>query len=730
MINIEGSVVNIIYTNYENGYTVIDLDVNGELITAVGKLSFLKPGEFVRLRGNWAEHKTFGSQFKVDIYESSLPENLDGIKYYLSSGLIKGVGEVLADRIVERFKLDTFNIIKNDPELLTEIKGISKPIALNISKSVIAHSNVQNIIIWLQEMGISTNQAIKIYEVLGDTTIATIRQNPYILIDSVRDIGFEKADKIASNIGINFDSPFRIQSGIKHVLKSGMEQGHTCLPLTYIKRECGRILKILNEEEILSSINELLVNGDLSMKEYLGKQMVFLSYCYITEADISNRLISILKSPSKIDISDFDKKLKDSIKDITLSREQKNAVVFAVSNNVTIITGGPGTGKTTILNAIINILERSGVTVALCAPTGRAAKRMEETTGRAAKTIHRLLEYDFSSDEDYPIFSRNEENPLDAEVIVVDEASMIDIFLFRSLLKAIKDGSRLIIVGDSDQLPSVGPGNVLSDIISSGIFNTNKLTHFYRQDGRGDIVTAAHAVNEGLLPNLKSNKEFVFLKVPNSTAAIDTLLNEISKAKGTDIQIITPIKRSALGCVNLNELLRNYLNPAKSTLTEITYGSTTFREGDKVMQIKNNYSKEWTCLNKNNISVKSSGIFNGEMGRIISIDTLDQKLHILFDSEREAQYDINELNELEHSYAITVHKSQGSEFDTVILPLLFSKSDFFTRNLLYTAITRAKNKLIIIGIEDCIKHMVNNVDTHRRVTSLRLELNELNKILA
>ena len=725
MTTIEGTVLNIIYKNPDNGYTVIDLDIEGELATAVGQMSYVTPGEFVRLSGAWAEHKSFGRQFKVSMVETSRPTSPESIKMYLASGLFHGVGEVTAGRIVDMFGANTLSVIENQPELLTRVKGVSMSLAQKISESLKEHLGVQDIVLRLQDLGLSAKQALKVYEVYGNAAAAAVEENPYCLIDEVTGIGFERADMIAARMGFQKHSPFRMENGIKHVLKMGMLSGHTCLPLGYLTKESARILDV-PADNVSQALQKLAVNGGVVLKEYSGKPMVFLLPCYLAEADIARRLYLLSASKPTIPIKNPELSYSRAPSSVPLSEEQERAVYSALTHNVSIITGGPGTGKTTILNKLLNIFEQSGIGTVLCAPTGRAAKRMQSVSGHDAKTIHRLLEYGNPlEEEEEACFLRNEDNPLEAEAVIVDEASMMDVFLFRALLRALRDGTRLVVVGDADQLPSVGPGNVLSDMIASSCIPVTRLTHFYRQEGGGNIVANAHAVNRGEMPTLYETGDFVFLERDRPEQVLETLLALIKRMNGDEygVQVISPIKKTLLGVHQLNQEIRELKNPRRVSVPELTYGAVTFRQGDKVMQIKNNYTKEWRLVTAGHYSA-GNGVFNGEIGQITRIDPQERTLCILFDGEREAMYDQPELEQIEHAYAITVHKAQGSEFDTVFIPLSYSYGKFFTRNLFYTALTRARKKVVLIGSKACIRSMVQNVDTRRRATVLKLELQE------
>lgn len=736
MTYIEGTVLHIVYRNDENGYTVLEMDFNEELTAAVGSMPHIQPGEYVRLYGAWTEHKTFGRQFKVTGVETSLPKSLESIKLYLSSGLIKGVGEVTAGRIVEKFGQDTFRIIETSPELLAGVKGVSAAAARRICESFVEHMGMQSLIIDLQNLGMTVKQAIKAFETYGAAASDIIAQNPYRLIDDVRGIGFERADRIAEFIGVDRTSPFRLENGIKHVLKLAMAEGHTCLPEQVLIKKASEMLGVA--EPLLQNIaDRLTLREDIVKKIYNNATAVFLASVYYTESDAARRLFMLCKCAPKIEIKDTEKSYARASSLRTLSEEQERAVICALVNTACVITGGPGTGKTTIINVILNVFEQNGINTALCAPTGRAAKRMEAATGRSAKTIHRLLEYgNVNQEDDFeyngPDFMRNEDNPLEAEAVIVDEASMIDIFLFRSLLMALSQGTRLIIVGDADQLPSVGPGNVLKDVIESGLIPVMKLTHFYRQQGTGNIVENAHRVNRGENPSLFGTGEFVFKHETEPEGVLEEvkrLLYDGEIAKNYDIlsdtQVLCPIKKGMLGVYNLNLELRELLNPLRVSAKEVMSIHTLFREGDKVMQTKNNYNKQWFIHNAASYAQSGFGVFNGDQGRILKIDHEEKQATILFDGEKEAFYDFNELEQIEHAYAITVHKSQGSEFSAVILPLFYGASPFLTRNLLYTALTRAKEKVIIVGLEKTVEHMVSNNRIQRRYTVLRREIRDI-----
>lgn len=738
MTSIEGTVLEIIYRNDENGWTVMSLDFDGMLTTAVGCMPHIHEGEFVRLYGAWTEHKMYGQQFAAKSVETRLPNTAESIKMFLASGLIKGVGEGIAGRIVERFGEDTFDVIENTPELLAEINGISARMSQNIAESFSEHVGIKQIVIDLQNLGLSVKQAFRAFDRYGSAAAMLIRENPYRMIDDIVGIGFERADRIAENMGVESTSEFRIDTGIKHELKLAMQDGHTCLPRGELIRRSSERMAV-DGELVEVRITSLTHAGDIVQKIINNTPAVFHIAAHIAESDSARRLYMLSKDTPRIKIKDPLKSYEKYIGNVELSEEQERAVLSALSGQVEIITGGPGTGKTTIIKAIISIFEMSGIDTALCAPTGRAAKRIEQSTGRDAKTIHRLLEYGMGVDEEdfgnEARFIRDEENPLEAEAVIVDEASMIDVFLMRSLLKALAPGTRLIIVGDADQLPSVGPGNVLRDIIKSGTFTVSKLTRFYRQKEGGNIVENAHRVNAGEQPQFYVTGDFIFVPQPTP----DDVLKNVEKLLTEDLnndydilddtQILCPVKKGILGVHNINLKIRELLNPFLASKPEVKVRDTTFRQGDKVMQIKNNYSMEWFYCDDREFNLSGLGVFNGDLGRIVRIDNGAREAVIRFDGNKDATYTFNELEQIEHAYAVTVHKSQGSEFPVVILPLFAGGGRFLSRNLLYTALTRAMEKVIIIGQKKTVEYMVKNNRIRGRYTTLDHEIRELEEIL-
>lgn len=738
MTSIEGTVLEINFRNDENGWTVLSMDHEGTLTTAVGCLPHIHEGEFVRLFGAWTEHRLYGRQFSVKSVETRLPNTAESIRMFLASGLVKGVGDALAGRIVDVFAENTFDVIENSPELLAEVKGISKKLAMTIAESFAEHVGVKQVVIDLQNLGLSVRQAFRALERYGAAAPELIRDNPYRMIDDISGIGFERADRIAGIIGIEKTSLFRLDTGIKHELLSAMNDGHTCLPRQELLRHAAKTLGV-EEALIESRLASLTLSEQIAQKFIKNTPAVFHMAAYVTESDVASRLYMLSKCAPRIPIKDASEAYGRYIGNVSLSEEQERAVLMALSGQVTVITGGPGTGKTTIIKAIISIFEQSGVTTALCAPTGRAAKRIEQSAGREAKTIHRLLEYGAGVDEEFDNaarFIRNEDNPLEAEAIIVDEASMIDIFLMRALLRALSDGTRLVIVGDADQLPSVGPGNVLRDIISSDAFPVSHLTRFYRQKEGGSIVENAHRVNRGEPPEFYLTGDFLFMpeSVPELVIQrVKKLLTQGDLPKKYHVlehtQILCPVKKGLLGVHNFNMELRELLNPRLASKAEVQVRDTLFREGDKVMQTKNNYELEWFYTDESQYYSKGIGVFNGDLGRLMRIDNDLKEATVRFDSNRDAVYTFGELEQLEHAYAVTVHKSQGSEFPVVILPLMAGGGRFLTRNLLYTALTRAMEKVIIIGQKSTVEFMVQNNRIRGRYTTLDHEIKDFMEVL-
>ncbi len=728
MAVIEGYVEKIVYRNEENGYTVLTLVHKGEEVTCVGTFQYIGEGECLEAEGDYTAHPVYGEQLKISKYEIKAPEDITAIERYLASGAIKGIGTVMASRIVRRFKKDTFRIIEEEPERLTEIKGISQKKAMEIADQIQEKKDMRKAMIFLQGYGIGANLAVKIYNQYGPGLYTVLKQNPYRLADDIHGVGFRIADEIAAKVGIHADSDFRIKSGILYSLMQAAASGHVYLPLEELTAYTGSLLNLLMD---------LAIEKRIVLKEIEEKKLVYAAAYYYMELN-SARLLYDLNIEEKVS-EDAIKKRLDNIEQETgveLDNLQREAVIEAVKYGLLVITGGPGTGKTTTINAIIRYFESEQMEVLLAAPTGRAAKRMTEATGCEAKTIHRLLELNGGSREvaSMAIFERNEQNPLEADVIIIDEMSMVDIGLMNSLLKAVSVGTRLILVGDVNQLPSVGPGNVLKDIIRSGAFPVVRLTKIFRQAGQSDIVLNAHKINKGEKVALDNNsKDFLFLKRDEANVIISVIITLIQKklphyvnAKELDIQVLTPMRKGQLGVERLNEILQQYLNPPSTEKKEKEQAGSLFREGDKVMQIKNNYQLEWEIRGKNGIVVdKGMGIFNGDTGIIKEINEFSEILTVEFDEGRFVEYSYKQLEELELAYAITIHKSQGSEYPAVILPLLTGPQMLMNRNLLYTAVTRAKKCVCLVGSKETFYEMAENQKEQKRYSGLCNRIQEL-----
>lgn len=734
MTFVEGTVIGIIYRNDENGYTVLEIDHDGELLACVGTIPLVQPGEYARFYGGYTTHGVYGEQFKVASMETRMPEGDESIKLFLAGGLIKGIGNVLAARIVNEFHDSTFDILENHPDLLSQVKGVSKSLALKIQEQYVALQSIKNVVIQLQKLGLSVKQAMACIDVYGESAPYMIETNPYRLMDDISGIGFEKADQIAASLNLDNYEDLRTYNGIKHTLRLRMAEGHTCYPFDMAVKEAARLLQT-DEDTADHMLMRLIMDGQLVENTYNHVKAVALGYVYETESKEAMALVRLSRAtPAReLDMNVAEERLSQFE---NLSEEQERAVLMALQRCVCVITGGPGTGKTTILNHIISILELNGVSAVLAAPTGRAAKRMEKATGRSAKTIHRLLEYGYSPDDDmdmsYCRFARDAENPIEAEAVIIDETSMVDIFLFGSLLDAIAPGTRLILTGDFDQLPSVGPGNVLKDIVKSELLPIARLTEIYRT--HGNIATNAHLINQGKKIDLFSAGDFVFTPAKTAEETLQRAVQLYVRALESGVpidecQIICPVKKGAIGVYAFNKVIRDQLNPRMVGKGELTRADTVFREGDKVMQTSNNYSKEWRLKGALYAASKGVGAFNGDIGVIERIDETERTADILFDGERLATYAVSELDQIEHSYAVTVHKSQGSEFHTVILPLFYGMSDFLTRNLLYTAVTRAKQKLIIVGREGTVNHMIQNKRISGRFTALKYELFKYDQLM-
>lgn len=736
METVTGYVDHIIYRNSENGYTVLVLIVDEEEITCVGVFSDIAEGENIEARGEYTEHQTYGRQFKVESFEQKEPEDEMAIERYLGSGAIRGVGIALAARIVRRFKKDTFRIIEEEPERLAEVKGISQRKAMEIADQVNAKRDLRDAMVFLQQYGINMNLAVKIYNAYGTQIYGILKENPYRMADDIEGVGFKTADEIASRVGIKTDSDFRIRSGIQYVLQQASAEGHTYLPKDELTKRAHYLLEV-DEEHIQQHYMNLAMDRKIIMQQKDDMTQVYSNVFYYMEANTATliRQLDVKYDVPDIEIEAAIRKIEKQTK-MELDEHQAEAVKAAVRNGLLVITGGPGTGKTTTINTIIKYFELEGMDIFLAAPTGRAAKRMSETTGYEARTIHRMLELNGGVEAANGAgFERNEQNPLETDVIIIDEMSMVDISLMYSLLKAVAAGTRLILVGDVNQLPSVGPGCVLKDIIDSGSFHTVKLTKIFRQASTSDIIVNAHRINNGQEVSLDNKSmDFFFLKRYDADKIINVTLQLIMQklpkfvdAGEYDIQVLTPMRKGLLGVERLNGILQVYLNPPDKAKREKEYRGVIFREGDKVMQIKNNYQLEWEIRTKYGLCVdKGMGIFNGDTGIIEQINEFAEMMTISFDEGRKVEYPFKLLDELELAYAVTIHKSQGSEYPAVVIPLLTGPRMLMNRNLLYTAVTRAKKCVTIVGNDATFMEMINNNSQQKRYSGLKDRIMEGN----
>ena len=729
---INGYVDHIIYRNADNGYTVLVMICDEEEVTCVGTFSDIAEGENIEAHGNYNDHPTYGRQFAVKSFEEKAPKDEMAIERYLGSGAIKGVGIALAARIVRRFKSDTFRIIEEEPERLAEVKGISERKAMEIADQVNAKRDLRQAMIFLQQYGISTTLAVKIYNTYGQEIYGILKENPYRMADDVDGVGFRTADEIASRVGIRTDSDFRIRSGIQYALLQASNEGHTYLPMPELTQRASNLLQI-EPEYIEKHYMNLAMDRKIIMRQAGNTTQIYASSFFYMEANTATMLKQLNANFNVPDI-EIEERLRQIEKQtkMDLDEHQVEAVKEAVRNGLLVITGGPGTGKTTTINTIIRYFELEGIDIFLAAPTGRAAKRMSETTGFEARTIHRMLELNGGM-EGNAGFEKNEQNPLETDVIIIDEMSMVDISLMYALLKAIAAGTRLILVGDVNQLPSVGPGSVLKDIIDSNEFHTVKLTKIFRQASTSDIIVNAHKINRGEPVSLDNKSmDFFFLKRYEADKIINVTLQLIKQklpkfvgASEYDIQVLTPMRKGLLGVERLNGILQMYLNPADKRKREKEHGGTIFREGDKVMQTKNNYQLEWEIRSKYGLCIdKGTGIFNGDMGIIEEINDFAETMTVSFDEGRMVEYPYKLLDELELAYAVTIHKSQGSEYPAVVIPLLSGPRMLMNRNLLYTAVTRAKKCVTIVGNDITFNQMIENNSQLKRYSGLRDRLTE------
>lgn len=722
LLQLEGAVENIVYRNEENGYTVIEISDGDDYITAVGIMPQANVGDTVKLTGVYTNHRNYGRQFSAQICEICRPTESADILRYLSSGAIKGIGASTAQRLVSEFGEATLDVMETQPERVALIKGISKSKALDFANQLKTNTGVRTLMLYLGEYGISNTSAVKIYNALGSGCVDRIRENPYILCQGDFGVSFESADFIAKKESLEPESGVRLRAGITYILRHNERNGHTCLPKEKLAAISADFLNV-GIDRINNCMEEMLFDRTLIGETFDETEFVFTPQLHLSEMYVSSRIKMLLKFPAE-KIKDIDREIENCEKTdgITYADLQKKAINSALTEGMLVLTGGPGTGKTTTLNAIIKILKDKGKKVLLSAPTGRAAQRMSELTGDEAKTLHRLLEVSWDK-HDNPVFNKNERNQLKCDALIVDEVSMVDTFIFESVMRALPLGCRLVLVGDSDQLPSVGPGNVLGDLIDSGIIPVVRLNEIFRQAQQSLIVTNAHKIVNGEMPVLSNtDKDFFFLQRNNKTdvtnVIIDLCVSRLPKAYGysafDNIQVLSPSKKGELGTAELNSKLQNALNPKSDDKQEVTIGSKTFRTGDKVMQIKNNYDIRWFKDN----GETGEGIFNGDIGIIEKIDKKTKIIKISF-YDKTAAYTYESASDLDFAYAVTVHKSQGNEFDAVIIPMFQGPPQLYYRNLLYTAVTRAKKTLILVGNPHTVEYMVNNNRRTKRYSGLK-----------
>lgn len=758
MATITGFIEKIKFRNEENGYTIMTVtdQSDGDEVVMVGVLSYAAEGDMIQASGHMTEHPVYGEQLQIESYELKNPEDAASMERYLGSGAIKGIGAAMAARIVRRFKADTFRIMEEEPERLSEIKGISEKMAMAIAEQVQDKKEMRQAMMFLQNYGITLNLAAKIYQEYGPKLYGIIRENPYRLADDIPGVGFKMADEIAQKSGIFTDSDYRVRAGILYVLLQASANGHTYLPKSELFRQASELLKVAPEtmDKHLMDMQidrKLVVKMPVSADEGgCSDPLVYSAHYYYLELNAARMLhdLNIRGDIPETEIRDNLMKIQQK-ENIHLDELQEKAVFEAVNSGLLVITGGPGTGKTTTINTIIRYFEAEGMEILLGAPTGRAAKRMTEATGWEARTIHRMLELvpigmaasgngslSSSSSTAGMRFDRNEENPLDADVIIIDEMSMVDISLMHSLLRAVNVGTRLILVGDTDQLPSVGPGNVLKDIINSGCFNVVKLTHIFRQAAQSDIIVNAHRINEGEDVDLsRRSRDFLFIRRDHPDAVISAAITLIQKklpgyvrAEPDEIQVMTPMRKGALGVERLNQILQEHLNPPSPEKKEREAGGIIYRTGDKVMQIRNNYQLEWETRSSYGIPTdKGAGVFNGDMGIIREINEFAEILTVEFDEGKMVEYSFKQLEELELAYAITIHKSQGSEYPAVIIPMYSGPRMLMTRNLLYTAVTRARSCVCLVGRPDAFYSMASNSAEQERCSGLKARIEEIYK---
>ena len=735
METVTGYVEHVVFRNEDNGYTVFNLESEDGEVTCVGSFHYITEGELLELEGEYVNHSVYGTQLKVLAHKVKEPEDLVSIERYLGSGAIKGIGASLAGRIVRRFKEDTFRIMEEEPERLAEIKGISKRKAQEIAVQVEEKRDMRKAMIFLQKYGISTALAVKIYEYYGSRLYEVLQENPYQLADNISGVGFKTADEIASRIGIHMDSDFRIRSGLVYVLQQAAGEGHIYLPQEVLASRAEQLLGV-RLAEIEKYIMDLCIDRKTVRKEEYGQIRIYPSHYYYLELNTA-RMLHDLDIDCDMPEEMMEKRLRkvEEREQLQLDPMQHRAVVESIRHGLLVLTGGPGTGKTTTINTMIRFFESEGMSILLAAPTGRAAKRMTEATGYESQTIHRLLEVNGNPEEEESVsgFQRNRDNPLETDILIIDEMSMVDLSLMHALLSAVVPGTRLILVGDVNQLPSVGPGSVLKDIILSGRFPVVTLTRIFRQAGESDIVVNAHKINAGETVVLDNkSRDFFFLRRQEADMIIGVIITLIQKklpkyvgAPQSEIQVMTPTRKGLLGVERLNSILQRYLNPPEPGKEEKEINGRIFRKGDKVMQIKNNYQIAWEVRTKHGVAVdQGMGVFNGDVGCITEVDLYGGTLDVEYDEHRKVTYPFESTDELELAYAITVHKSQGSEYPAVILPLLPGPRLLYNRNLLYTAVTRAKKCLTIVGSESVFQEMIRNKSEQNRYTSLAERIQE------
>lgn len=725
-VYIEGMVEDIVYSNYANGYTVCTLDADGDMVTATGCMPYLSEGESVRLTGKWVNHPEYGRQFSVALYEKIAPQAAAAILRYLASGTIKGVRLATARKIVDKFGDESLAVMLNEPERLAEINGISRQKALEIGREYATQQGISSVVMFLQQYGIGAKTALRVYRRFGADAVTYIKDDPYVLAEEINTIGFNTVDRMAYAMGISAQNLSRLKAGIKYILAyNAQNSGHTYLPQEVLVAAATSLLGV-EEEEIERALYSLRVENAVVIREIDGVECVFLDAMLEAESYICKKILAMAQKPGIVSKHEAENLVDEweAGGSLQLADEQREAVIYALSSRIMVLTGGPGTGKTTIVNTIIEILGQKGISIALAAPTGRAAKRMSEVTGLGAKTIHRLLEISYSDDETESIFGRDETNPLEESFVIVDEASMVDVLLGSALFKALGANAHLIMVGDADQLPPVGAGNMLGDIIGSGALKTICLTKIFRQAAESMIIQNAHKIINGERPILNAADSDFYYVARSGAEAIAACVTQLCRERLPDaygydpieqLQVLSAMKKGICGVKNLNKLLQQALNPPSEAKNEHKSGDNIYREGDKVMQIKNNYDMAWEDLDGGE---NGQGVFNGDMGRIEEIDNVSRYICVIYDDKR-VTYSFDMLDELELAYAITVHKSQGSEFDVVIMPVYNAAPMLMKRNLLYTALTRAKKLVVLVGIESAIHTMVASDSENKRYTAMR-----------